>query len=188
MARKVTLGNIIQAAKIEKCGDKNLPVLSMTMHNGILLQKDRFKKNLASVDKSNYKIVKKGQLVVGFPIDEGVLYIQNIIDKGIMSPAYNVWNVDTQLVDLQFLEYSLHSPSSMKYYASHLRGTTARRRSLPTETLLALPLTIPDMENQKKVVRNLQKLNDVIELRNKQFEKLDLLVKSRFYSELEAIA
>lgn len=180
MSGKVRLGNIIKTAKIEKCGENDLPVLSMTMHNGILLQKDRFKKSLASVDKSNYKIVKKGQLVVGFPIDEGVLYIQNIIDKGIMSPAYNVWNVDTQLVDLQFLEYSLHSPSSMKYYASHLRGTTARRRSLPTETLLALPLTIPDMENQKKVVRNLQKLNDVIELRNKQLEKLDLLVKSRF--------
>lgn len=36
------------------------------------LSKTRFKKALVSKDQSNYKVVKLGQLVVGFPIDEGV--------------------------------------------------------------------------------------------------------------------
>lgn len=35
------------------------------------LSKTRFKKALAFKDQSNYKVVKLGQLVVGFPIDEG---------------------------------------------------------------------------------------------------------------------
>ena len=50
----------------------------MTMHDGIVLQSNRFKKSLASIDQSNYKVVLRGQLFVGFPIDEGVIYVQNI--------------------------------------------------------------------------------------------------------------
>ena len=53
-------------------------ILCMTMHDGIVLQSNRFKKSLASIDQSNYKVVLRGQLVVGFPIDEGVIYVQNI--------------------------------------------------------------------------------------------------------------
>ena len=83
------LKSLIKPAKVKRCGDELYPVLSMTMHDGIVFQSDRFKKDLSSDDKSNYKVVEYGQLVVGFPIDEGVLYIQKITDSGIMSPAYN---------------------------------------------------------------------------------------------------
>ena len=65
------LGDLITPAKVERCGNRDFPVLSMTMHDGIVLQADRFKKAIASKDRSTYKVVKPGQLVVGFPIDEG---------------------------------------------------------------------------------------------------------------------
>ncbi len=85
------LGDIIRPARVERCGERNLPVLSMTMHDGIVLQTNRFKKAIASKDRSTYKVVKPGQLVVGFPIDEGVIYVQGYPYEGVMSPAYNVW-------------------------------------------------------------------------------------------------
>ena len=94
------LRDLISPALLERCGDRDYPVLSMTMHDGIMLQSERFKKSLASVDKSAYKVVHRNQLVVGFPIDEGVLYIQKAADAGIMSPAYDVWNVNQDIVDL----------------------------------------------------------------------------------------
>ena len=98
------LRELIQPATLERCGDRSFPVLSMTMHDGIMLQSDRFKKSLASVDQSAYKVVRRNQLVVGFPIDEGVLYIQQVADAGIMSPAYDVWNVDEAKVNWQSSE------------------------------------------------------------------------------------
>ena len=180
MAHMITLGQLITPAPIVKCGEGSYPVLSMTMRDGIVLQSDRFKKSLASTDQSNYKVVRLGQLVVGFPIDEGVLYVQKIIDEGIMSPAYNVWNINTNLVDADYLELALHSPYAMDYYKSKLRGTTARRRSLPTNELLALPLLLPDFETQVKIVSNCRKANELIALRKEQLAKLDQLVKSRF--------
>mgnify|MGYP000320310275 CR=1 FL=1 len=91
---RVKLGELISKAPIERCGDGKYPVYSMTMRDGIVEQAGRFKKTIASKDTSSYKVVKKNQLVVGFPIDEGVIYVQHHDVPGIMSPAYNVWNIN----------------------------------------------------------------------------------------------
>ena len=174
------LRELIQPAQLERCGDRSFPVLSMTMHDGIMLQSDRFKKSLASVDQSAYKVVRRNQLVVGFPIDEGVLYIQQVVDAGIMSPAYDVWNVDEMKVDLRYFELCLHSPQSMMFYKTNLRGTTARRRSLPKETLLSLPVPVPSMERQREIASALDRLQALIRLRQHQLCALDQLIKARF--------
>ena len=174
------LRELIQPAQFERCGDRSFPVLSMTMHDGIMLQSDRFKKSLASVDQSAYKVVRRNQLVVGFPIDEGVLYIQQVVDAGIMSPAYDVWNVDETKVDLRYFELCLHSPQSMMFYKTNLRGTTARRRSLPKDTLLSLPVPVPSMERQCEIASTLDRLQALIRLRQHQLCALDQLIKARF--------
>ena len=116
MKKYTILGDLITPAKVVRCGKGNYPVLSMTMHDGIVLQSDRFKKSLASADQSDYKVVEYGKLVIGFPIDEGVLYIQKVAPEGIMSPAYSTWDVDTTRINPDFLELCLHSPQSMQYY------------------------------------------------------------------------
>lgn len=56
----------------------SIPVLSMTRYNGLILQSKKFDKQVASRDLSNYKVVIKGQLVYGFPIDEGVIAVQHL--------------------------------------------------------------------------------------------------------------
>lgn len=180
MIKYTTLGNLIAPAKVIRCGKGSFPVLSMTMHDGIVLQSERFKKSLASIDQSDYKVVKRGQLVVGFPIDEGVLYVQKAADEGIMSPAYNVWDINTEKVDADFLELCLHSPQSMQYYKDNLRGTTARRRSIPTADLLALRIRLPDMQTQREVVAIMRKTEAVIAARQEQLISFEQLVKSRF--------
>lgn len=180
MAAYTTLGSLITPAETVRCGSGKYPVLSMTMYGGIVLQRERFKKSLASIDQSDYKVVRRGQLVVGFPIDEGVLYFQEAADEGIMSPAYQVWDVNTAQIYPDFLELCLHSPQSMQYYKDKLRGTTARRRSIPTADLLALRICIPDMETQRRTVTVLNQLDLFIDKRRRQLAKLDELVKSRF--------
>ena len=180
MIKYTTLGNLIAPAKVIRCGKGSFPVLSMTMHDGIVLQSERFKKSLASIDQSDYKVVKRGQLVVGFPIDEGVLYVQKAADEGIMSPAYNVWDIDTEKVDADFLELCLHSPQSMQYYKDKLRGTTARRRSIPTADLLALKIRLPDMQTQREAVAIMRKTEAILNARQEQLDFYEQLVKSRF--------
>ena len=180
VGEKVKLGDLISKAKVERCGDRFFPVYSMTMHDGIVEQSGRFKKAVASKDTSSYKVVKKNQLVVGFPIDEGVIYVQNHERAGIMSPAYNVWDFDSSRIAPAYLELALHSPQSMAYYAEKLRGTTARRRSLTADGLRALPIVLPSIERQGAVVEVLKGIKGQIADARKTANELDHLVKSRF--------
>ncbi len=176
----VKLGELISKAPIERCGDAKYPVYSMTMRDGIVEQAGRFKKAIASKDTSSYKVVKKNQLVVGFPIDEGVIYVQNHDAPGIMSPAYNVWNIDLGRVDPSYLEFALHGPRSMAYYADKMRGTTARRRTLTADGLREMEILLPSADGQIRVVNTLDEVRSLIEGANGQIAMLDTLVKSRF--------
>jgi hypothetical protein len=55
----------------------------MTMNAGLVDQAEKFKKRVASIDIAPYKVVLRNQLVVGFPIDEGVLSFQDLYDEAI---------------------------------------------------------------------------------------------------------
>ena len=174
------VGDLIKKAKIEKCKKQDFPVLSMTMKDGIVFQNDRFKKQIASIDKSSYNIVKRNQLVVSFPIDEGVLAVQDIIDFGIVSPAYKIWDINDYLVIPKFLEAFLRSPHSIQYYKSKLHGSTARRRTITDSDLLQMEVPLVSFTEQKRILENIRKVKHIITYRRIQLEKLDLLVKARF--------
>ena len=173
---------IMTPARVERCGDRtDLPILSITMRSGIVEQRDRFSKTIASVDRSNYKIVKDGQLVIAFPIDEGLVYTQDVAKEGIMSPAYNIWDVDYSLVNRNFLVSYFHSRFAFDYYKAKLRGSTQRRRSMDKEDLLSMPIPVPPISEQKRIVEELDLLNGIIEKNKTQLEELDKLAQSIFY-------
>ena len=178
--RVVELGSLIKPAKTIRCGDDYYPVLSMTMHDGLVFQEEKFKKEVASKNKADYKVVFKNQLVVGFPIDEGVLATQRIVDAGIVSPAYGIWDVDQSKIHPEFLEWALRRARALDYYRAKLRGSTARRRSLPTETFLKFTLPLPSISEQMHILDIIHKLQVMLRSRQQQLAKLDELVKARF--------
>ena len=174
------LKDVISTADMERCGERTLPVLSMTMHDGIVLQADRFKKAIASKDLSSYKVVRRNQLVVSFPIDEGVLYIQDLVDAGIVSPAYAIWDIHANMVYPRYLGMFLRSPRSIQYYKSKLRGSTARRRTIPREDFLCMELPEVSIAEQRKICTTLEKIKIVISECEQQINRLAEIVKSRF--------
>ena len=177
---------IMTPAKVVRCGDRDdLPVLSITMRGGIVEQNDRFKKTIASFDRTNYKVVKDGQLVIAFPIDEGLLYTQDVAPEGIMSPAYNIWDVDYSQIDRRFLVAYFHSTFAFAYYKAKLRGSTQRRRSMDKADLLSMPIPVPSLDNQQQIVSELDLLSGVIEKQKAQLEELDKLAQSIFYDMFE---
>ena len=178
--KMVELGTLIHQAKTVRCGDGDYPVLSMTMHDGLVFQDDKFKKIIASKDRSDYKVVKRNQLVISFPIDEGVLATQRIVDAGIVSPAYGIWDVNQEKVLPEFLEYTLRCDRALSYYKAKLRGSTARRRSLPTPTLLAFTVPLPEISEQEFIVEVIHKANSLISGRREEIRQLDNLIKARF--------
>lgn len=177
----VPLGNLVAPAPLNRAGDRQLPILSMTMHAGLVDQASKFKKRVASVDTSAYKVVRRNQLVVGFPIDEGVLSFQQRYDEAIVSPAYDTWNLqDDSRVSPSYLERFLRSPAALSFYRAKLRGTTARRRSLPDDVFATLAVPLPDLPEQRRIADILDKADALRAKRRAALALLDTLTQSIF--------
>lgn len=176
----IKLREVISSAKTERCGASDYPVLSITKSDGVVLQSDKFKKRIASTDTEQYKLVKRGQLVQGIHIDEANFGIQSIVDIGIVSPAYKIWNVDFQKIVPKYLETVLRSPRSVRYYSSKFNGSVKRRERIADNDFLAMEIPFPSKEQQQYAVDVLEKASNMTTLYQQQLQKLDELVKARF--------
>jgi type I restriction enzyme S subunit len=179
---QVDLGRLIAPAQVRRAGKSAYPVLSMTMREGLVDQADKFKKRVASADTASYKVVLRNQLVVGFPIDEGVLAFQRLYDAAIVSPAYNIWDLREGIsVNSVFLERFLRSPRALEFYRSKLRSTTARRRSLPSDMFLSLAVPLPPLAEQVRIVKLLDEADELRRLRAKADRRTAALVPAIFH-------
>lgn len=183
----IKLREVISSAKTERCGASDYPVLSITKSDGVVLQSDKFKKRIASTDTEQYKLVKRGQLVQGIHIDEANFGIQSIVDIGIVSPAYKIWNVDFQKIVPKYLETVLRSPRSVRYYSSKFNGSVKRRERIADNDFLAMEIPFPSKEQQQYAVDVLEKASNMTTLYQQQLQKLDDLVKARFVEMFESV-
>lgn len=175
------LSEILEQSGQHRAGSQDLPVLSITMKHGLIDQADKFKKRVASTDTSNYRIAYKDELVVGFPIDEGVLGFQTKYLAGIVSPAYDVWKVKTGVeCHIPYLEGYLRSSQARALYASRMQGAVARRRSLTKADFLGLEIPFPSINDQIRIAHLLGKVEWLIAQRKQHLQQLDDLLKSVF--------
>ena len=175
------LREILELSGYHRAGNQDLPVLSITMKHGLVDQADKFKKRVASSDTSNYRIAFKNELVVGFPIDEGVLGFQTKYPAGIVSPAYDIWRLKNQAeCHIPYLERYLRSPQARSLYASQMQGAVARRRSLTKTDFLNLEAPFPQLNEQIRIAYLLGKVEGLIAQRKQHLQQLDDLLKSVF--------
>ena len=182
----ILLGDVIATAKADRCGENNFPILSITKSDGIVLQSEKFKKRIASIDTTDYKIVHRGQLVQGIHIDEANFGIQEVVDAGIVSPAYKIWDIKTEKIVPRYLEIVLRTPKSIAYYASRFNGSIKRRERISDKDFLRMKIPCPPVREQSYAIALLDKANALIRQRKQQLEILDDLIKARFVEMFES--
>ncbi|NIE61262.1 MULTISPECIES: restriction endonuclease subunit S [unclassified Burkholderia] len=179
--KTVPLRSILAPAGNSRAGDQDLPVLSVTMRDGLIKQSDKFNKRVASDDISDYRVVYPNQLVVGFPIDEGVLGFQTLYPAAVVSPAYTIWQLKSPAeIHVPFLEGYLRSQQARKIYADRMRGAVARRRSLTREDFLAIEIPLPSLEEQIKIASILSQIDHIQEMRCDALQAANDLIVSSF--------
>ena len=176
-----SLGTLLEKSGSDRAGKHDYPVLSITMKHGLVDQSVKFKKRIASQDTTKYRVAYKNELVVGFPIDEGVLGFQTKYSAGIVSPAYNIWQLkDKSETHIPYLERYLRSPQARRLYASKMQGAVARRRSLTKSDFLKLQIPFPPLDDQIHIAHLLSKVEGLIAQRKQNLHQLDDLLKSVF--------
>ena len=176
MKMKVRLGNYIQEYSVRNKSGKDIPVYSVTNTQGFC--RDYFGKEVASKDKTTYKIVPRGCFAYNpSRINVGSVDYQRYEDQVIVSPLYNVFEVSNE-IDKQYLYYYLRSDVTLQHIKAVASGSV--RDNLKLSMLCEFPIEIRTIAEQNQIVEILDKINKIIILYKKQLQQLDELVKARF--------
>ena len=173
---RVPLGNYVTEYSVRNKDNEDIPVYSVTNSQGF--GREYFGKEVASKDKTTYKIVPYGYFAYNpSRINVGSVDWQRCEAQVIVSPLYNVFSVSDEL-DRQFLYYFLKSNIGRQMIRAKAAGSV--RDNLKLDMLKEM--TIPDssLDDQRHCVATLDNLQYLIELRKKQLNELDDLVKARF--------
>ena len=174
--KKVRLGDYIHEYSKRNKDKANIPVYSVTNINGFCTE--YFSKEVASKDKTTYKIVKKGFFAYNpSRINVGSVDWLRDMDRVIVSPLYNVFFVESAL-DQQYLYYYLKSPVGLFYIKELASGSV--RDNLKFSILSDFIIPFPDLTIQKDIAATLDRIVQTINICNTILDKIDLLVKSRF--------
>ena len=172
----VRLGDYIQEYTVRNKKEEDIPVYSVTNTQGFC--RDYFGKEVASKNKSTYKIVPKGFFAYNpSRINVGSVDWQRIEDKVLVSPLYNVFSVSEKVYQ-QYLYYYLKSDKILHYIKEFATGSV--RDNLKLSILYEFPICLPEVDRQKEIACLLDKVQEIIQIYKKQLKKLDELVKSRF--------
>ncbi|WP_158281643.1 N-6 DNA methylase [Sporanaerobacter acetigenes] len=161
--KTIPLGDIFELSGKDKIGNlTDAPIMSITMAQGLIDQNEKFNKRIASKNISKYKKVYKNELVVGFPIDEGVLGFQTKYPYAAVSPAYTIWKLKKKDINVIFLGLLLRSYKMREIYKMTMQGSVDRRRSIPKDIFLKIRIPIPPMEVQNEIVKKQNEIDDAL--------------------------
>ena len=173
---RVRLGDYIKEYSVKNKNNEDIPVYSVS--NSLGFCKDYFGKEVASKNKTTYKIVPRGCFAYNpSRINVGSVDWQNEEERVIVSPLYNVFSV-SPLLDQQYLLYYLKSNVTLSRIRAVASGSV--RDNLKLSMLYEFPIDLISLEQQYDVVSTLNAVQKIIDLYQKELSGLDELVRARF--------
>ena len=173
---RISLGKFVKEYSVRNKLNEDIPVYSVTNSQGFCTE--YFSKEVASQDKTTYKIVPRGYFAYNpSRINVGSVDWQKYEDRVIVSPLYNVFSVSDE-IDCQYLYYFFRSNIGRQMIKAKSSGSV--RDNLKIEMLKEM--TIPDisMREQQFCSSVLDKLQILIKLKCDEIKQMDELVKARF--------
>ena len=154
----VKIADVISEYSIRNKSNEDIPVYSVTNEKGFCT--GYFSKEVASKDKSTYKIVPKGYFAYNpSRINVGSVDWQKYEDKVIVSPLYVVFGISEQL-DQQYLLHYLKSDMMLAFIKEYAIGSV--RDNLKLSDLGKLPIHLRPIGKQRNIAAVLDKVSDLI--------------------------
>lgn len=155
-----------------KNSEKNQNVLTISAQYGLISQEDFFNKSVASEDKSNYFLLKKGDFAYnksysnGYPY--GAIKRLDYYEKGIVSPLYICLESLQENTSDYFAQYFEAGLLNKEIHAVAQEG--ARNHGLlniAVEDFFNTRVVVPKVPEQEKIAEILAGQDRVIELKEK---------------------
>ncbi len=163
--KKVNIGDVAEEVKERHTMGEDYTVLSCTKYKGFVSSLEYFKKQVFSEDRSNYKVIRRGQF--GFPanhVEEGSIDLLRLHDIGLVSPIYVIFEFDRDKVNSEFMYYLFKTDRYRHIFLTSTNSSVDRRGSLRWNDFKNLWVPLPKREEQDRLARLFQHMDQQIEM------------------------
>lgn len=172
---KVLFSDLFKLSSEKNTLNQSYPALSVTK-DGVVFQEEYFNKRVASEDTSNYLIARRNTFVFsGLNFWMGSVDLQTLTDIGIISPAYKVFTINSDLISFEYAHFLIRSNYMKKLLMdSSIVGASIVRRNLDMDNLLNSIIELPELDQQAKIVEQLSLTQKDIGLNKKLLNQYKL--------------
>ena len=173
---KIKMKEILIQKSIRNTNDKKYNVYSVSNKDGFILQTEQFRERMvASEDTRNYKVVEKDDFAYNpARINVGSIARMKQDIKGIISPMYICFKCNEKIIP-EYLEYFFESSKFTYEMNKRLEGSV--RMCLSYESMLNIPIELPNKNEQEKISEILKSLSQKIKKEEKKYMELNMLKK-----------
>ena len=185
-----TMSDVMEERHVLKTITDDSPLLSFTIEQGVIYPEDKKtnKRDFLIKDKDNKKFaLTEIDDIIYNPanIKFGAIH-KNSLCRGVVSPIYAIFKVKE---DPTYMEAYVQRKSFIAYSMKYLEGTVEKLKTLKPNDFLKLNVTIPCIEEQKRIADFLDELNiaiECIEKENSYIEKMKTaLIQKVFKQEIK---
>lgn len=160
----IRLSDVFQVSN-ERLGEyvEEPPVFAISKYDGVVLGSDYHDRRVASDKLNTYKVLGSADWAYStIHIDEGSIARNNHGFLGVVSPMYTILRWTSNDHDPRYFEYLLRSPEMLAIYGDMAQGSINRRRSLPWKSFSSISVSVPSIEEQRRIVDLVGAVDDAI--------------------------
>ena len=144
--------------------DSEPTVFSISKYDGVMPSDEFFGKRVASAKLDDYKVLLDGAWVYStIHIDEGSIARNTAGTDGVVSPMYTVINWISEMDEPSYVELLLRSAEMLAVYSDNAQGSINRRRSLPWKAFRTIPISLPPLNGQRRIVDLISAVDDAVD-------------------------
>jgi type I restriction enzyme S subunit len=164
-------------------GRMNLPTLTISAGSGWLDQRERFSGNIAGSEQKNYTLLSKGELSYNHGNSKlakyGVVFALRTFEEALVPKVYHSFKT-TDEASADFVEYMFATKRPDRELAK-LVSSGARMDGLLNinyDEFMGINIMVPEIDEQNRISHFLRKLDDTIDLHQRQLDNYKQLKKS----------
>lgn len=171
---KIKMRDLIIQKSIRNTTNEVKNVYSVSNKEGFILQTEQFKDRVvASEDTQNYKIVEKNDFAYNpARINVGSIARMKKNVKGIISPMYICFKCNEKIIP-EYLEYFFESYKFIYEMSKRIEGSV--RMCLTYESIINIPIELPDIKEQKEISNVLNDIDNKINKEENKYKSLNKL-------------
>ena len=151
-------------------GADDMELLSVTLNDGVMPRSEIEGKDNSSEDKSNYKVVCKGDMVYNsMRMWQGANGVSDY--DGIVSPAYTVLMPNKE-IDNRYFAALFKTPNLINEFRKNSQGLTSDTWNLKYPQIRSIRLYIPSLQEQHKISAFISTLEERIGIQRQLVDSL----------------